>query len=224
MPSVIARRLARRTTAVLAVIAATATGLVAAPLAPAAAADRVVTVAGSLQSELGCPADWQPSCAASELPLVSGTTYRRDFTVPAGSYELKVTINGSWDENYGADGVRDGANIPLRVAGPARLRFTYDDSTHRVSFTPLDVAGDAVTAADRALASPSLRNDLTRERFYFVMADRFANGNPANDQGGLTGGRSVTGFDPADKGYYHGGDLGGIIAKLDYIKSLGTTG
>ena len=223
MPSVIARRLARRTTAVLAVIAATATGLVAAPLAPAAAADRVVTVAGSLQSELGCPADWQPSCTASELPLVSGTTYRRDFTVPAGSYELKVTINGSWDENYGADGVRDGANIPLRVAGPARLRFTYDDSTHRVSFTPLDVAGDAVTAADRALASPSLRNDLTRERFYFVMADRFANGNPANDQGGLTGGRSVTGFDPADKGYYHGGDLAGIIAELDYIKSLGTT-
>ncbi len=223
MPSVVARRYARRTTVALAVIATAAAGLVAAPVVPAVAADRVVTIAGSLQSELGCPDDWQPSCAASELPLVSGTTYRKDFTVPAGTYAYKITINGSWDENYGADGVRGGADIPLRVAGPARLRFSYDDETHRVAVTPLDLAGSTVTAADRALATPSLRNDLTRERFYFVMADRFANGSTANDQGGLTGDKHVTGFDPADKGYYHGGDLSGIIGKLDYIKSLGTS-
>ena len=55
------------------------------------------------------------------------------------------------------------------------------------------------------------------------MADRFANGDTANDRGGLTGDRLVTGFDPTDKGFYHGGDLKGLIDKLDYIKGLGTT-
>ncbi|HEY3003615.1 MAG TPA: alpha-amylase family glycosyl hydrolase, partial [Kribbellaceae bacterium] len=215
--------LVRRAVAALAVTTTAAAGLVAVPLPRATAADRVVTIAGSLQSELGCPGDWQPSCPQSELTPAGGTSYRRDFTVPAGAYEYKVTINGSWDENYGADGVLGGANIPLRIAGPARLRFSYDDTTHRVAVAPLDLAGPAVTQADRDLATPSLRNDLTRERFYFVMADRFANGDPSNDRDGLTGDRLTTGYDPEDKGFYHGGDLAGLIGKLDYIKSLGTT-
>ena len=42
------------------------------------------------------------------------------------------------------------------------------------------------------------------------MPDRYANGDPSNDQGGKTGGRSVTGYDPADPGWYHGGDLAGL--------------
>jgi pullulanase-type alpha-1,6-glucosidase len=61
------------------------------------------------------------------------------------------------------------------------------------------------------------------EQFYFVLPDRFANGNSENDKGGLTGDRMKTGYDPADKGFYHGGDLQGVIDKLDYIQGLGTT-
>jgi glycosidase len=80
-----------------------------------------------------------------------------------------------------------------------------------------------VSAADRALVAPPLREPLTRERFYFVMTDRFANGNPANDRAGLPGGPRDHGFDPTHKGFYHGGDLRGIIDKLDYIKGMGTT-
>src|SRR3954466_4943795 len=133
-----------------------------APAGPAAAAaDRVITVAGSLQSELGCPADWQPSCPQSELAKGTGTSYSKAFEVPAGSYELKVTVNGSWDENYGAGGVLNGANIPLRIEGPAKVEFSYDDTSHVVSVKPVDLAGAEVTAADRAVASPSLRQDLT---------------------------------------------------------------
>jgi alpha-amylase len=74
-----------------------------------------------------------------------------------------------------------------------------------------------------SLAQDSLRAALTRERFYFVMPDRFANGEAANDRGGLAGPREVTGYDPTRKGWYHGGDLKGMIAKLDYIKGLGTS-
>ena len=61
------------------------------------------------------------------------------------------------------------------------------------------------------------------EVIYFVMPDRFENGDPSNDRGGLSGDRLTTGFDPTDKGFYHGGDLKGLAAKLGYIQGLGAT-
>ncbi|MFJ4790526.1 pullulanase-type alpha-1,6-glucosidase [Streptomyces sp. NPDC088794] len=77
--------------------------------------------------------------------------------------------------------------------------------------------------SDAKLAAEPARHDDTREQFYFVMPDRFANGDTANDRGGLTGSRLSTGYDPTDKGFYQGGDLKGLTNKLDYIKGLGTT-
>jgi len=61
------------------------------------------------------------------------------------------------------------------------------------------------------------------ELIYFLLPDRFENGDPANDRGGLKGDRLKTGFDPAARGFYHGGDLKGLIQRLDYIKGLGAT-
>ncbi len=75
-------------------------------------------------------------------------------------------------------------------------------------------------AAD--VARHSLRGPLTDQDFYFVMGDRFANGETGNDEGGLTGDRDVTGFDPTSKAYYNGGDLVGLQSQLDYIENLGT--
>ncbi|MFD3543367.1 pullulanase-type alpha-1,6-glucosidase [Streptomyces sp. NPDC058662] len=77
--------------------------------------------------------------------------------------------------------------------------------------------------SDARLAAEPARHDLTREQFYFVLPDRFANGDPGNDRGGLTGTRLETGLDPTDKGFYQGGDLKGLTDRLDYIKGLGTT-
>jgi glycosidase len=61
------------------------------------------------------------------------------------------------------------------------------------------------------------------EVIYFVLPDRFENGDRENDRGGLKGDRLQTGFDPTHKGFYHGGDLKGLIAQLDYIQALGAT-
>jgi glycosidase len=55
------------------------------------------------------------------------------------------------------------------------------------------------------------------------MADRFSNGSPANDQGGLGSDPMVSGFDPTKKGFYNGGDLAGLLDKIDYIQGLGAT-
>ncbi len=72
-------------------------------------------------------------------------------------------------------------------------------------------------AADHRVRAPE------DEIVYFVLPDRFENGDTANDRGGLTGDRLVTGFDPTHKGFYHGGDLKGLISRLDYIQGLGAT-
>ena len=64
---------------------------------------------------------------------------------------------------------------------------------------------------------------MTDENFYFVMADRFSNGDTANDDGGLGSDPMVSGFDPTKKGFYNGGDLAGLLDKIDYIQGLGTT-
>ncbi len=93
---------------------------------------------------------------------------------------------------------------------------------------PLLLAGLAAppAAADRGHrpeALHSLRGPVTDENFYFVMADRFDNGNPGNDLGGLPADPLVSGFDPTNKGFYNGGDLQGLRDRLDYIQGLGTT-
>lgn len=72
-----------------------------------------------------------------------------------------------------------------------------------------------------ALARPVARGPLAGDSVYFVMTDRFANGDTSNDGGGLTGGRLGGGDDPTDIGYYHGGDFKGLTNHLQYIKDLG---
>ena len=72
-----------------------------------------------------------------------------------------------------------------------------------------------------ALARPVARGPLADDSVYFVMTDRFANGDTSNDGGGLTGGRLGGGDDSTDIGYYHGGDFKGLTNHLQYIRDLG---
>ncbi len=191
----------------------------------AAAAPTSVTLVGSLQSELGCAADWAATCAtthliATDIPGVFSAT----FTIPANPvgevWEYKVAINDSFDESYGANGGND--NMQLVIAGDTEMIFSYDDSTHRTSLTPTTVTG-GYTAADDALIQGPVRQAGAQNQYYFVMTDRFDNADPTNDEGGLAGDRIATGFDPTDKGFYQGGDLAGLTSQLEYIQGLGTT-
>ena len=86
-----------------------------------------------------------------------------------------------------------------------------------IGLTPGTAPALAGTLEDLRARSPE------QEVIYFVLPDRFENGDAANDEGGLRGGKLVTGFDPADKAFYHGGDLKGLTARLGYIQGLGAT-
>lgn len=81
----------------------------------------------------------------------------------------------------------------------------------------------ALTLATPVVAQ-SYRDRLPEDEvIYFVLPDRFANGDPKNDTGGIKGDRLKHGFDPTHKGFYQGGDLKGLTQKLDYIQSMGVT-
>ena len=79
------------------------------------------------------------------------------------------------------------------------------------------VTGSAAAAQDYRARLPE------DEVIYFLLPDRFENGDASNDKGGLRGDRLATGFDPMHKGFFHGGDLKGLTKRLDYIQGLGAT-
>ncbi|MFP5395426.1 MAG: alpha-amylase family glycosyl hydrolase [Alphaproteobacteria bacterium] len=85
--------------------------------------------------------------------------------------------------------------------------------------------GLAPAALAQTAAAPTDFRARTPEQevIYFVLPDRFDNGDPGNDRGGLKGDRLATGFDPTAKGFYHGGDLKGLTRRLDYIQGMGIT-
>jgi glycosidase len=78
-------------------------------------------------------------------------------------------------------------------------------------------------AAETSGPAPISERQLEDEIIYFVLPDRFENGDTSNDRGGIKGGVFDHGFDPTHKGFYHGGDLKGLTAKLDYIQGMGVT-
>jgi alpha-amylase len=85
------------------------------------------------------------------------------------------------------------------------------------------LAGLLSARAAEPVSVPRFTHPGAGQTFYFVLTDRFANGNPANDTGGYKGGTEEHGFDPTRIGYYHGGDFAGLTARLDYLKAMGMT-
>src|SRR5262245_15322749 len=93
-----------------------------------------VTVAGSLQSELGCSGDWQQDCAVTHLSYdANDNVWQGTFSVPSGNWEYKAPLNDSWDENYGLHAVPGGANIPLNLPSATSVKFYYDHKSHWIT-------------------------------------------------------------------------------------------
>lgn len=150
-----------------------------------------VTLVGSLQDELGCPGDWQPDCAATRLAATPADpeVFTGSFTVPSGSYEYKVALNGSWNENYGANGAAGGANITLKSSG-GLITFTYDHRTHLITDdTPKPLIADSSAQWLRrgiiGLEIPAADADHTYRLYWSTDATLARDGNT------ITGGDSV---------------------------------
>jgi hypothetical protein len=119
----------RRALAAAAIAAAIASGFASAAQAVPAS----VTIAGSFQSELGCPGDWQPDCGVTHLAYDAGDgVWQGSFALPSGSFEYRVAHDDSWTESYGANADPMGANLALALASLTPVKFYYDHETHWV--------------------------------------------------------------------------------------------
>lgn len=72
---------------------------------------------------------------------------------------------------------------------------------------------DSTPSGQLHVASPDWRDQV----IYFLMSDRFDDGEPGNNDQGAGE------YDPTDNARYNGGDLRGIQRRLDYIRGLGAT-
>ncbi len=132
-----------------------------------------------------------PACSSSQLapgPWAPG----QPLTVNVGAYFPPGTV------------VRD-----QYAGGTATV-----DASGAVTVTP-DPSGVVLLEKDGAAATPFAWANAT---VYFVITDRFENGDPANDG---SYGRQKDGA--SEIGTWHGGDWKGLTAKLDYLASLGVT-
>ena len=114
-----------------------------------------VTVAGNMQSELGCAGDWDPSCALTHLIYDSSDrVWQGSFSIPAGSWEYKAALDDSWATNYGIHATPGGANIPLNLASPTAVKFYYDDQTHWITDNQNSIIAVAVGSFQSELGAP----------------------------------------------------------------------
>jgi len=90
-----------------------------------------VTIAGSFQEELGCPGDWQPECNVTFLTYdANDDVWQGAFDLPAGDWEYKAALNGTWDVSYGQ---QDGSNVATSLAADGSVKFYYDHKTNWVT-------------------------------------------------------------------------------------------
>ncbi len=93
-----------------------------------------VSLAGTFQTALGCSGNWSTNCANSSL-VKTGSDWSASFLIPAGNWEYKVTLNGSWDESYGYN--QGSSNATFSLASEKWVTFTYNQDTHLLTDTAL---------------------------------------------------------------------------------------
>ncbi|MBS3894025.1 alpha-amylase [Serratia marcescens] len=118
----------------------------------------------------------------------------------------------------------DGKPVTVDVASTfaegETLRDFYSGQTAQVSqgkitLQPAAASGGLLLLESAATAKPAAFS-WHNATVYFVLTDRFENGNPANDH---SYGRRSDGLQ--EIGTFHGGDLAGLTQKLDYLQQLG---
>lgn len=85
--------------------------------------------------------------------------------------------------------------------------------------------GPALAPRAVGVDPPPKQIDWSKQIVYFVLIDRFFNGDPSNDTGGNPASHIKPGAAPGEQHLksYQGGDLLGVLEKLDYLKDLGVT-
>lgn len=134
------------------------------------------------------------------VPLTSDTKYfpfvihKGNTADPVDREQMMDVINTGgeiWIESGSVD--KDGKILATVPVAPAE--------TESAQPTLIEAA---------ALVGTTERSSFANDSIYFVMFDRYKNGDTTNDRGGLVGDVNQTGYLPTDWAYSHGGDLKGL--------------
>ncbi|MGI5862227.1 MAG: alpha-amylase family glycosyl hydrolase [Myxococcales bacterium] len=116
---------------------------------------------------------------------------------------------------------KDGSTEPMTVSmdQSAFVDFEHQREAAAVEAVSGEIANRVGALLDDFLGStlegeaPAARAPLPGQKspIYFVMVDRFFNGDPSNDGA----------IDRADPAAFHGGDIQGVIDRLDDLKAMG---
>lgn len=100
------------------------------------------------------------------------------------------------------------------------IAYTARQGKYKLKISTPNGAADFVFEISPPLGRQNrFQGYTTDDVIYFLMPDRFADGDQANNDPPKSKGL----YDRAKPRHYHGGDLQGLINKLPYIKSLGAT-
>ncbi|NJK43321.1 MAG: hypothetical protein HC933_02840 [Pleurocapsa sp. SU_196_0] len=191
-----------------------------------------VVLAGSIQKALGSK-EWDPSGDITRMTETASGVFEFTAAFPKGTYEYKVAVGGTWDENYGKNGEKNGGNIPLEVGADGtivKFVFTYDkkeilDSiNHAAQVTAPSSVPVASTAAPAVSAAPAQPDGTTRLTLHYQRARGDYDGWNlwvwgAAPQG--TDGKSYPFTASDDFGKVAVLDVPGVHTKLGFIVRLG---
>jgi glycosidase len=158
---------------------------------------------------------WQPQ--GPTVTLAGAGTYA------AGTYE--VTVNATGDGaviKYTKDGTDPKTN-GITIANGGKVSVTLaKDTTVTVKVYAENSIGvataEAVLKYGEVLESKGVFS-WDNVNMYFVITDRFYNGDTTNDQS--YGRKKDYGSPKLNTGTFHGGDIKGLTQKLDYLNDLG---
>ena len=150
------------------------------------------------------PPTWWMGHSLNPVRLMIHGTGLSGATVKANSKGIEVG-----DTHTNQAGTYLFVDVNIKRAGPHQLKLTTADGSATASF-------EALTPLAREGKFQGFSDD---DLIYQIMPDRFANGDPSNDDPEVSKGL----FDRTKPRAYHGGDLQGIIDHLPYLKDLGVT-
>lgn len=145
------------------------------------------------------------------------------FTIQDKATGKDVAVNAitaptyeGWSLNGAASSAENAQTIafsPTTKEGVLYLDRSMKAGTYKIPFTITDAWGNkTVTEVELAVTDrDSTDASWDESRIYFLLTDRFCNGDTSNDYDCAT--------DKIEA--YHGGDFKGLTSKLDYLKDLG---
>lgn len=156
------------------------------------------------------PSWWTNSTINPVRVMVTGKNLGwNKMTISADSPNLKIS-NWKWSENHNYL-FFDLSIAPKTKPGKYKIKIQGIVLQDRTEFE-FEITAKNTSPTQHRGYSPD-------DVIYFVIPDRFADGDASNNDPAKSKGL----FDRKFGRHYHGGDLQGLINKLPYLKSLGVT-